>query len=54
MKGELYRMCMLTFAAKSALFGGWDFECAPIAFENKIEFLFLENIKRCGVKDRAA
>lgn len=54
MKGELYQMCMLTAAAKSALFGGSDFEYAPIAFENKVEFLFLNNITQCGVKDRTA
>lgn len=54
MKGEIYQMCMLTAAAKSALFGGSDFGYEPMAFENKVEFLFLENIKQCGVKDRTA
>lgn len=54
MKGELYQMCMLTAAAKSALFGGSDFEYEPIAYENKVEFLFLNNITQCGVKNRAA
>lgn len=54
MKGELYQMCMLTAAAKSALFGGSGFEYEPIAYENKIEFLFMNNIKACGIKDQTA
>lgn len=54
MKGELYQMCRLTAAAKSALYGYSGFEYEPIAYENKIEFLFLEGIKQCGIKDRTA
>lgn len=54
MDGELYQMCMLTAAAKSALFGGSEFEYEPIAYENKIEFLFLNNIKDCGINDQNA
>ncbi len=47
-------MCRLTAATKSALFGYSDFEYEPIAYENKIEFLFLDNIRQCGIKDRTA
>lgn len=54
MKGELYQMCCLTAAAKSVLFGHSEFEYEPIAYENKIEFLFLEGIKQCGIKNRTA
>lgn len=54
MDGELYQMCCLTAAAKSALFGGSEFEYEPIAYENKIEFLFRESIKECGVKSCTA
>lgn len=54
MKGELYQMCRLTAAAKSALYGYSGFEYEPIAYENKIEFLFLEGIKQCGIKNRTA
>lgn len=38
MNGELYQLCQLTTAAKSALFGGSEFEYEPIPYENKIEF----------------
>lgn len=56
MNGELYQMCRLTAAAKSALFGYSGFEYEPIAYENKIEFLFTESVTECGVKkkDRTA
>lgn len=54
MNGELYQLCCLTTAAKSALFGGSDFEYEPIPYENKIEFLFRDSIKDCGIKDRTA
>ena len=54
MKGEIYQMCRLTAAAKSALYGYSGFEYEPIAYENKIEFLFLEGIKQCGIKNRTA
>lgn len=54
MKGELYQMCCLTAAAKSALFGGSAFEFTPLKYENKIEFLFRESIRDCGIKNRTA
>ena len=54
MKGELYQMCRLTAAAKSALFGYSDFEFEPIQYENRIEFLFLPNIIDCGINERTA
>ncbi|MBD5129014.1 MAG: hypothetical protein HDT43_03690 [Ruminococcaceae bacterium] len=54
MNGELYQMCSLTAAAKQALFRGADFEFEPLAYENKIEFLFLENIRQCGILRRTA
>lgn len=50
----MYQLCRLTAAAKSALFGYSDFEYEPIAYENKIEFLFLPDISQCGIKDRTA
>lgn len=54
MKGELYQLCRLTAAAKSALLSGSDFECAPIAYENKIEFEFRPSILECGAKSTLA
>lgn len=54
MKGELYQMCRLTAAARSALFGGSGFEYEPIPYENRIEFLFLPNISGCGITERTA
>lgn len=54
MKGELYQMCRLTAAAKSALFGYSGFEYEPADYENKTEFLFLPNIVQCGIKNRTA
>ena len=54
MKGELFQMCRLTAAAKSALFRGSEFEYEPIPYENKIEFLFLPNIGDCGINERTA
>ena len=54
MKGELYQMCRLTAAAKSALLGNSEFGYEPIPYENKIEFLFLPNISDCGITDRTA
>lgn len=54
MKGELYQMCRLTAAAKSALFGYSEFGFEPIQYENRIEFLFLPNISDCGITDRTA
>ena len=54
MKGELFQMCRLTAAAKSALFGYSEFGFEPIQYENRIEFLFLPNISQCGIDDRTA
>ena len=54
MKGELYQMCRLTAAAKSALFGYSGFEFEPIQYENRIEFLFLPNISQCGITECTA
>ena len=54
MKGELFQMCRLTAAAKSALFGYSDFQYEPIQYENRIEFLFLPNISDCGIDERTA
>ena len=44
MKGELFQMCRLTAAAKSALFGYSVFGFEPIQYENRIEFLCLSDI----------
>ena len=54
MKGELFQMCRLTAAVKSAFFGNSDFQYEPIPYENRIEFLFLPNISQCGITDRTA
>lgn len=54
MNGGLYQMCLLTAAAKQALFRGADFEFEPLAYENKIEFLFLPDIRQCGILRRTA
>lgn len=54
MNGELYQLCQLTTAAKSALFGGSEFEYEPIPYENKIEFLFRDSIKECGANSQTA
>lgn len=54
MKGELYQMCLLTAAAKQALFRGADFEFEPMKYENKVEFLFLPNIRQSGIPERTA
>lgn len=54
MNGELYQMCLLTAAAKQALFRGEKFEYDPTAYENKVEFLFLPNIRQSGIFNRTA
>lgn len=54
MNGELYQMCLLTAAAKHALFRGAEFKFEPLAYENKIEFLFLPGIRQCGILRRTA
>lgn len=54
MNGGLYQMCLLTAAAKQALFRGADFEFEPLAYENKIVFLFLPDIRQCGILRRTA
>ncbi len=54
MNGELFQMCRLTAAAKQALFRGKDFKYEPSAYENKVEFLFLPNIRQCGILRRTA
>lgn len=54
MKGELYQLCRLTAAAKSALFGYSGFLYEPIAYENKTEFLFRPSIKEYGIKNQTA
>lgn len=54
MKGEYYQLCRLTAAAKSALLGASEFECEPIAYENKIEFEFRPSILECGAKSTLA
>lgn len=54
MKGELYQLCRLTAAAKSALLGTSAFECSKIAYENKIEFEFRPSILECGAKSTLA
>lgn len=54
MNGELYQMCLLTAAAKQALFRGGEFKYEPTVYENKVEFLFLPNIRQCGVFNRTA
>lgn len=54
MTGELYQMCSLTAAAKQALFRGADFEFEPMKYENKVEFLFLPNIRQSGILNRTA
>lgn len=54
MTGGLYQMCLLTAAAKQALFRGAEFKFEPLAYENKIEFLFLPDIRQCGILRRTA
>lgn len=54
MKGELYQMCLLTAAAKQALFRGAEFEFEPMKYENKVEFLFLPDIRQSGIPHRTA
>ena len=54
MKGELFQMCRLTAAAKSALFGYSGFEFEPIQYENKIEFLCLSDIGDGSINERTA
>lgn len=54
MSGELFQMCCLTAAAKQALFRGADFDFKPMKYENKLEFLFLPDIRQSGILKRTA
>lgn len=54
MNGELYQMCLLVAAAKQTLFRGADFEFEQTAYENRVKFLFLPNIRQSGILNRTA
>lgn len=53
MNGEMYQLCRLTVAAKSALLGYSDFVYEPLGYENKINFTLLSQA-RCLIKRHTA